>query len=148
MSKSIYDGPELKVKRLSELATIPSRAHPDDAGYDFYSTEDYILKPKTRHLFATHIAIEIPPGFYGRMAPKSGLAAHYGIDVLGGVIDQGYRGEIIVNLYNCGDKEVGISKGKAISQLVLERCGQFPVKEVGELSNTARGEGRFGSTNR
>jgi len=74
-------------KKLSAKAKIPSQATPSDAGYDLFSTEHYILKPGERKSFATNISTAIPHGYYGRIAPRSGLAYKHGIDTLAGVID-------------------------------------------------------------
>ena len=86
---------------------IPARANKTDAGYDLWSVESYTLKPLERKLFKTGISVEIPEGHYGRIAPRSGLAYKHGLDVLAGVIDSSYRGEIGVILINLSNEEVG-----------------------------------------
>jgi hypothetical protein len=87
-------------QKLSEKAKVPSQATFSDAGYDLFSTEAYALKPGERKLFKTNISTAIPHGYYGRIAPRSGLAYKHGIDVLAGVIDSGYRGDIGIILIN------------------------------------------------
>lgn len=143
----------MKIKKLSDKAVIPSKGSTGAAGYDLYATESYELKPGERKAFKTDIAIAIPDGFYGRVAPRSGLAVKYGIDVLAGVIDSDYRGEILVALINLGDKPVQLpiikdGKETAIAQLIIEGCvtavGGF--SEVDDLNSTQRGSGGFGST--
>jgi len=82
-------------QKLSEKAKVPTQATFSDAGYDLYSAEEnYILKPGERKLFKTNISTAIPHSYYGRIAPRSGLAYKHGIDVLAGVVDSGYRGDI------------------------------------------------------
>jgi dUTP pyrophosphatase len=137
----------LKVKLLSEDATAPKRMNEFDAGYDISSADDYIIYPGPHHqAVSTKIAVAIPPGYYGRIAPRSGLAFKYGIDVLAGVIDSGYRNEIKVILVNHGDKNFTICTGDRIAQLIIEKIITPPVEIVDELDSTERGMGGFGST--
>lgn len=108
-----------------------------------------MLPPLTRATMPTGIAIEIPEGYYGRIAPRSGLAHNHGIDVLAGVVDSGYRGEIKVILYNTDkDHDFQIRQGDKIAQMIIERHYNFELVEVEDLSPTPRGEGGFGSTGR
>lgn len=143
----------MKIKKLSDKAVIPTKGSSGAAGYDLYTTESYELKPGERKAFKTDIALAIPEGFYGRVAPRSGLAVKYGIDVLAGVIDSDYRGEILVALINLGDKPVQLpiikdNKETAIAQIIIEGCataiGGFT--EVDDLNSTQRGAGGFGSS--
>lgn len=96
----------IQVKKLSENAIVPTRGSAGAAGYDLYSTEDYVLKPSERKLFKTNISMKIPDGYYGRLAPRSGLAFKNGIDVLAGVIDEDYLGDIGVILLNTNNKRL------------------------------------------
>ena len=82
----------LKCKRLSPLATIPHRANPDDAGLDLTTIEDVTVQPGERKLVSTGLAVSMPPGVYGRVAPRSGLALNFGVDTMAGVIDPGFQG--------------------------------------------------------
>ena len=91
---------EIKYSKLHPHAKEPFRANTSDAGYDLFSTDYVTLEPFQRRLISTGINVEIPEGFYGRVAPRSGLACKKGIDVMAGVIDSGYRGEIKVLLIN------------------------------------------------
>jgi dUTP pyrophosphatase len=97
-------------------------------------------------MVSTGIAIGIPNGTYGRVAPRSGLAAKHGIDVGAGVIDPDYTGEVKVILFNNSDNDFEIKKGDRIAQLILEKVLTPEIKELGELAKTLRGEGGFGST--
>lgn len=137
---------KLNVKKIHPDAIIPSYAHEGDAGFDLRAVEDFILKPGERNLFKTGLCMEIPEGHFGSIRGRSGLAANHGIDVLGGVIDSGYRGEVGVVLINLGEKEVKISKGDKISQMVIKPVERVNIQEVSEISSTLRGEGGWGST--
>jgi dUTP pyrophosphatase len=139
--------PHIKVKKLDGKAKVPTRAHMNDAGMDLCSTEKLVILPHTRSIISTGICIEIPEGYYGRVAPRSGLAAKNGIDVFAGVVDSSYRGEIKVILYN-SDKQHPfiINEGDRIAQLIIEKHYNFLVEEYSDLSDTARGSGGFGST--
>lgn len=143
----------MNIKKLSDKAVIPSKGSVGAAGYDLYTTESYELKPGERKAFKTDIALAIPEGFYGRVAPRSGLAVKHGIDVLAGVIDSDYRGEILVALINLGDKPVQLpivkdGKETAIAQIIFESHGtvQGGFVEVDDLTATQRGDGGFGSS--
>jgi len=95
----------------------------------------------------TGLSVEIPEGYYGRIAPRSGLAHKNGIDVLAGVVDSSYRGEIRVILYNTDKEEtLQVRSGDRIAQMIVERHYNFEFVEVEDLSVTERGEGGFGST--
>ena len=91
---------EIFFKKLHPNAKPPSSAHTWDAGYDLYACEPTSVAPMERKVISIGISIEIPIGYYGRIAPRSGLAAKKGVDVLGGVIDGQYRDEIRVILIN------------------------------------------------
>ena len=127
-------------------AKLPTRANDSDAGYDLYSTESMPLVPSNRQAVCTGVCVEIPKGYYGRIAPRSGLALKAGIDVLGGVIDSGYRNEIKVILINLGNKTFVIERGARIAQMVLCPIVKANFKEVDSLDVTDRGTGGFGST--
>lgn len=133
-------------KKLSEKAQIPSQATLWDAGYDLFSTEAYTLKPGERKLFKTNISTAIPHGYYGRVAPRSGLAYKHGIDVLAGVIDAGYRGDIWAILINFGTEDFVINEGDKIAQFIIEKCHFVTWQEVEDLEESQRWEWGFGSS--
>lgn len=116
------------------------------AGLDLCAIEDVELQPKQRATARTGLAVAIPPGFYGRVAPRSGLAAKNGLDVLAGVIDSDYRGEICCVLYNTGDEVIALPAGSKICQLIIEQIITPEATWVNDLDATARGAGGFGST--
>jgi dUTP pyrophosphatase len=141
----------LRVVRLHPRATLPARAHPDDAGLDLHALEAATLAPGERASIPTGIAIEIEPGHAGLVLPRSGLAARHGISVVNapGLIDSGYRGELRVLLLNTdGSASFELEAGDRIAQLVLIAVAIAEPIEVTQLSDTPRGVGGFGSSGR
>ena len=136
----------LSFEKLDPKAVLPTRGSHSAAGLDLYSIEAFTLNPKERRLIRTGLAVAIPEGFYGRVAPRSGLATHKGIDVLAGVIDADYRGEIGCLLYNAGENAVDLPAQTKICQLIIEKIITPTAVWVDGLSNTSRGSGGFGST--
>ncbi|KAI9205199.1 dUTPase-like protein [Polychytrium aggregatum] len=136
----------LLVKKLSKNAQLPKRGSPGAAGYDLYSAASMSIPPRSRAVVPTDIAIALPPGTYGRVAPRSGLAVKHFIDVGAGVVDSDYRGTLGIVLFNFGEQEFKIEQGDRIAQLILEKIEIADVQEVEELDDTERGEGGFGST--
>ena len=118
----------------------------DAAGYDLYSTEEKVVPGKGKALIDTEISITVPPGTYGRIAPRSGLASKFMIVTGAGVIDADYRGKVFVLLFNHADEDFEVKKGERIALLILERNSTPEVKEVETVEDTIRGEKGFGST--
>ena len=137
---------KIKIKKINPDGKVPTRAKSSDAGYDLYSTVDMPITPTARQLVPTGIAIEIPEGYYGRIAPRSGLAVRACFDILAGFVDSGYRNEIKVLMINLGEGLVSVNKGDRIAQLIIEKCYDVEWEEVNELSDSDRGEGGFGSS--
>lgn len=142
----LYSKMEIKFKRISDDAIVPTQNTATDAGYDLFSTEDYVLKKWERKLFKTNIVCAVPEGFYARIAPRSGLAYKHGIDVLAWVIDSGYRGDVWVILINFGEDDFAVSKWDKIAQLIIEKCHYVKWSEVKNLDETERNEWGFGSS--
>lgn len=136
----------LLIKKLHEDATIPSRGTEGSAGYDVSSVGDFIVEAKSRKMIPTGLAMRVPPGTYGRIASRSGLACRHGITVITGTIDSDYTGQVFVVLYNTSDEDYVIKKGDRVAQLILEKIETPDVAVVIELSDTARSTGGFGST--
>jgi dUTP diphosphatase len=136
----------LRFKQLDSRAVLPSRGSALAAGLDVYSIEDLRIESRQRAIAKTGLAVAIPPGFYGRVAPRSGLAAKNGLDVLAGVIDSDYRGELCVLLYNTGDEAIDLPAGSKVCQLIIEQIITPEATWVSDLDETARGAGGFGST--
>jgi len=151
----------VKFVKLNNLAIVPSRQKTGDAGYDLYSTESVRIKPMSRALVSTGLSIEVPQGYYARIAPRSGLAVKNGIDVLAGVVDSSYRGEVKVVLMNLSidlasmmgltpniagsNFDFNIKAGDRIAQLIIEKYHAVDWQQVESLSTTER-TGGFGST--
>ena len=136
----------IQFKKLSPSATIPTRANPTDAGLDLYAIDDFTIEPGKRFLAKTGLAVAVPPGHYGRVADRSGNAWKLGVHTFAGVVDEAYRGELGVVLFNSSQTPVAFKRGDRIAQLIVEKCAYPAPVEVGELDETARGQGGFGST--
>lgn len=137
---------KIKFNKLKFFAHPPYRKVDDDAGNDLHSTENLIISPSKRALVGTGISIELPVGTYGRIAPRSGLAVKNGIDILAGVIDSTYRGEIKVALINFGDKDFEIKIGDRIAQLIVENYIKVQWILAMELTKSERMKNGFGSS--
>jgi dUTP pyrophosphatase len=162
----------LKTKfiKLHPEAIKPLRAKEGDAGYDLFAVETTVIQPFERKLIRTGIAAQIPHGYYGRLAPRSGLAFKNGLDVMAGVIDSGYRDEIKVLLINLDVRfliemlrenrpsekaynglfglpgSFRIQKGDRIAQIIIENCACVDWQETDTLEESERAKGGFGST--
>ena len=136
----------LRFKRLDARAVLPERGSVLAAGLDVCSIEEVEIGPRQRVAARTGFAVAIPPGFYGRIAPRSGLAVKSGLDVLAGVVDSDYRGEVCCVLYNTSDEVIRLQAGSKICQLIVEQIITPDAAWATELDETARGAGGFGST--
>lgn len=136
----------LGVKKLYYDSIIPTRGSYGAVGYDIYGNMDCVIRSSERELVSTGITIVLPSGVYGRIAPRSGLAVKYGIQVGAGVIDPDYTGEVKVILFNHGEKDFEVKKGDRIAQLILETCKTPPIEEIVIVEETDRGSEGFGST--
>jgi len=137
---------EVKVKKLKGNAIVPRYARDGDAAMDLYSTEDYVVEAGKRVLVSTGIAMELPEGYWANIRGKSGLAWKKGISILGGVIEHTYRGEYGVVVLNTGDEDFVIRKGDKVAQVVIAPVASVGIEVVGELGDSERGDGAFGST--
>lgn len=134
---------------LGEGGSLPSRAHPGDAGADLRSSEDVILHPGERALVGTGVHIALKDNQLAWVTPRSGLAAKHGITIVNapGLIDSGYRGEVKVCLLNTDyEHEFKIARGDRIAQLVVQRYLPVDYVQVDSLDETDRGSNGFGST--
>ena len=136
----------LNFKRLDPGATLPTRGSSLSAGVDIYVIEELTIPPGERRLARTGLAVAIPEGYYGRLAPRSGLATKNGLDTLAGVIDADYRGEIGCLLYNAGNETIHLPAQSKICQLIIEKIITPTPVWAEEISDTDRGSGGFGST--
>lgn len=151
------DHPILQVKLLRPDAKVPTKGSEGAIGWDLYAlpgddvekrANTLYLPNHNRRLVSTGVSVAIPPGYYGRVAPRSGLAVKMGIDIMAGVIDEDYRGEIMILTYNTGHEVVRHDLSKPIAQLILERADKGTVMVVDELPSTERGEKGFGSSDK
>ncbi|RKO93971.1 dUTPase-like protein [Blyttiomyces helicus] len=136
----------LRVRKLSDKAQLPNRGSAGAAGYDLCSAKNMTIAGHSRAVVPTDLAIAVPHGTYGRVAPRSGLAVKHFIDTGAGVVDEDYRGPLGVVLFNFGTQDFEVKEGDRIAQLVLERIVNPEVVEVESLEDTDRGAGGFGST--
>lgn len=142
---------ELKFKKLTPNAIIPTYAHEGDSGMDVYTVENFSLgHDGTRHTFATGLVAEIPEGYELQVRPKSGLAHKHGIFCVFGTVDVGYRGEIGVTMVNLGHEAYLFKAGDKIAQIVIAPVTRAKITEVKDIDSfsTDRGANGFGSTGR
>ena len=140
---------ELPIRRLRPDAQVPTRAYEHDAGIDLAACERVELGPGERALVPTGLAVAIPPGYAGYVQPRSGLATKHGISIVNtpGLVDSGYRGELLVNLLNTDPREsFVVEPGMRIAQLVVLAVPSVSPVEVDELPASERGERGFGSS--
>lgn len=131
---------------LDKDAIVPTKANRTDAGFDLYSIQQISIPAKHRTTIKTGVSFEMPSGIAGLIWPRSGLSVKQGIDVLAGVIDSGYRGEIIVCLYNTSDEVVEIKHGDRIAQIIFQEVPTVSLQLRESLGSSQRGSNGFGST--
>jgi dUTP pyrophosphatase len=136
----------ISVQLLDNNAKVPTKANINDAGFDLYSVLDTVIPPKQRKTVRTGIAIQMPDHLAGLIWPRSGLSVKQGIDVLAGVVDSGYRGEIMVCLYNTSDEVVGINTGDRIAQIIFQEVPRVSMEAHETLGSSQRGDNGFGSS--
>ena len=137
--------PNVAVSKLSDTAIIPKRGSTYAAGLDLYTPTSGVVQPGKRLLVNLDIAIELPQGTFGHILPRSGLALKNGIHIGAGVIDEDYRGNVGVLLFNLGEEPYVFNAGDRIAQLVVKPYVLTNVSEK-ELSESQRGSGGFGSS--
>ena len=140
---------QLAVKKVRDGAVVPARAYAGDAGLDLAACERVELAPGARALVPTGLAVAIPDGYAGYVQPRSGLAAKHGISIVNtpGLVDSGYRGELLVNLVNHDDAQAFVVEpGMRIAQLVILQVPPVELVEVDELPDSERGADGFGSS--
>lgn len=140
---------ELPIRRLRPDAQVPTRAYAGDAGIDLAACERVELGPGERALVSTGLAVAIPSGYAGYVQPRSGLATKHGISIVNtpGLVDSGYRGELLVNLLNTDPHEAFVVEpGMRIAQLVVLAVPDVEPVEVDDLPDSERGDRGFGSS--
>jgi len=148
MSERYYyeENCDLKVKKLSKFACIPTKGSYFSAGFDLHSAHSYMIQPKEQQVCLTDIAIEMPVGSYGKIAPRSGMTTKFFIDVGAGIIDFDYTGNIAVVLFNFGEKPYNVEVGDKIAQLIVHKIFDPKVQEVDIVHTTVRSQPCFGSS--
>jgi len=136
---------KLKIQKMHPEVKMPTYAHAGDVGLDMFSLEDKMLAPGERYVFFCGFACEFPNG-YAAIVKDKGSTAKAGLHVMGGVFDAGYRGEYNALVVNLGDEPYRVEKGDKIAQLIIYPIEIVDIEEAEILSESARGEGRFGST--
>ncbi|MEY3473422.1 MAG: dUTP diphosphatase [Actinomycetota bacterium] len=133
---------------VADSELMPTYAKPGDAGCDLRASEAAVVPARGRVLVKTGVSIALPEGYVGLVHPRSGLAAKYGVTVLNtpGTIDAGYRGELMVTLYNSSDEDFEIARLDRIAQLVIQEFSVANFIQVEKLPESHRGESGFGST--
>ncbi len=134
------------MKKVTPDAILPSYAHPGDAGMDFYTNETITVAPGETCRIKSGISVEIPEGYVGLFWDKSGLSMKHSIKVLAGVIDAGFRGEIVMGVINLGKEAYTFEKGHKVMQLLIQPVNIVDISETDSLSDTARGANMLGST--
>lgn len=136
----------MKIELLCNEAKPPRTPKSGDAGHDLFSCTSVLIPSLGRAVVNTGVALEIPEGVVGLIWPRSGYANDFGLDVLAGVVDSSYRGEIKVILFNSGDKDVYLEEGCKIAQIIFQPYLTFEFETVQSLCKTDRGSSGFGST--
>lgn len=140
---------ELPITRLRDDAVLPEGAYPGDAGLDLVACDTVVLGPGERAVVPTGVAVAVPEGHVGFVVPRSGLALNHGISLVNtpGVIDSGYRGELLVIALNTDRaSEFTVEAGMRIAQLVVCPAPSVALLEVEALPDTVRGDAGFGSS--
>jgi dUTP pyrophosphatase len=137
---------KLKVKYLAKDIPKLAYAKAGDAAFDLYAAKDITIAPMGRVQVPTGVAMEIPEGYVGLVWDKSGLSHKFGLRTLGGVVDAGYRGEVMVGIINLSKEAYTFEKGHKVAQVLIQKREHCDIVEVKELSDSERGSNGFGST--
>ena len=136
----------LPFKKLDPNAKAPTKGTPGDAGIDLYALEEVVFEPNAQMRIRTGIAMEIPENHVGLIWDKSGISFKQGLKIMGGVIDCGFRGEIVASMVNLSGATQTIIAGQKFTQMIIQKFEDCELIETDELSDTVRGTGREGST--
>lgn len=136
----------VKIKLLSGTAKYPTKGSMNAAGFDLYAAQTQIIQPRCRALVLTDLALQIPLGLYGRLAPRSGLAWLRGIDISAGVVDPDFTGNVGVLMVNNGNEPFVVNIYDKICQIIFEKISTPMLEMVEDLDKTERGARGFGSS--
>lgn len=139
---------QIKIKKLHPDAKVPTYAHPGDAGMDIFALERTEVPAREIVKIRTGLSFELPDGYVGLCWDKSGVSSKHGIKTLGGVLDSGYRGELMLAVANLKNEPHVFEKGDKVLQMLIQRVERPEIIEAAELSETSRAHGGFGSTGR
>lgn len=137
---------EVRIKKLDSAAKLPEYAHSGDAGMDLFVFNTIEINSGERAAIPTGVAMAIPVGYVGLVWDKGGRAFKDGLKTMAGVVDAGFRGEVQVVVLNTTKKSITINTGEKIAQMLIQPVIRARLREVDELDDTARGQGKFGST--
>ena len=126
-------------------AKLPTRAHPTDAGLDLYAMHGGLVRAHQAATFHTGVHVELPKGTAGILMPKSGMMTRHDLLTFG-IVDEGYTGEVLVHIFNCGGEDYSVRPGDKISQMLIVPVLYEPVEIVDEITGGDRGSAGFGST--
>jgi dUTP pyrophosphatase len=136
----------LQVYRIDPTVPLPSYGYDDDAAFDLYAAEEVVLAPGARAQVRTGIALVIPRGYVGLVWDKSGLSHTHGLKTLGGVVDAGYRGEVMVGIVNLGSAPYTLARHHKVAQMIIQKKETPVIVEVSTLPESDRGTRGFGSS--
>ncbi len=137
---------KLLVQKLHPQAITPSYAHNTDAGLDLHCVEEITIATHQRVQVKTGIALGIPQGHVGLIWDKSGVSHKRGLKTLGGVVDAGYTGEVLIGIYNTNTEDQTFAVGDKVAQILIQKVEHPDIVEVSSLKESARGTKGFGST--
>lgn len=137
---------KVQIKKLHPDARIPEYAHASDAGLDLYTVAPVTIAPGERVQVPTGLVVVVPDGFVGLVWDKSGLSHKHGLKMLGGVLDAGYRGELMVGIVNLSDEIYVLEAGHKVAQLLVQKVEHAEIEVVESVDTTERGKGAFGSS--
>lgn len=138
----------LQIMKTKPYSLIPTKAHQDDAGFDFYTSDDIVCKANTLTLVPTGVKILIPRGYWGHIMSRSSTLRNYGLQVVDSVIDAGYTGEMFIQVFNPRNIDVLLGYKDRIAQMVLQKCVDHTFIEVEQFTNNdySRKDRGFGSS--
>jgi len=138
----------MQIRYISLDSSLPNLAiaHPGDAGFDLYARVDTTLEPGKWVGVPSGVIFEIPDGYVGLIWDKSGLSIRNGLKTLGGVVDSGYRGEVLIGMINLGPEPYTFKKGEKVAQMLIQKVEHPEFIQVEQLTDTTRGTDGFGST--
>ena len=138
----------LQIVKLTKEGIIPTKGSEYAAGHDLYSAHDYEISPHDKILAYTDLQIKLPPGTYGRIAPRSSLAWQQHIAIGAGVLDRDFRGNVAIVMFNLSENKIQVKAGDKIAQLICEKIVYPQIEVLHTLDCTTRGDGSFGSSGR